>query len=207
MKKRTLVLRILALALVLLGASNAHAGLISWGYDWSASPSFVTAGTGKITLSNESFHTAVGNSDIVATNLKVISTADPLSPDVFTAVDGNYSLTLKITDIDSSQFGFLTFTGQLQGKFSSLNANVTNTLFPLTTQSITLGTNLYTVSMTYYTPPGPPEQGNLGSIGAYVQVQEQVPEPSTLALAGVGLAVGVLAGWRRRRSSPGLQVT
>jgi hypothetical protein len=201
MKKRTLLLRILALALVLLGASNAHASLISWGYDWSATPSFVTAGAGKITLSNELFHLAVGNSDVVATNLQAFSTAAPTAPDTFTVLDGNYSLKLTIFDAASNTSGFLTFTGQLQGKFSEFNANVTNTWFAPTTKSLFLGTNVYTVTMNAYTPPGPPSQGNFGSIGAYVQVQENIPEPSTLILASLGLTGGALIAWRRRRSN------
>jgi hypothetical protein len=203
MKKRTHLWRALALLLLLSSASGARAELISWSYDWSASPvSGVTAGSGKITLSNEPSHVAVDNSQVVATNLKVFSEADPLKGqyDVFGVNDGKYTLTLNLKDIQSGHTGQLIFTGQLQGKFSSLNANVTNTYFAPQSQTIDLGNTHFTVTMNAYTPPGPPSQGNLGSMGAYVEVRHirETPEPTTLALAGFGAAALGLAAWRRR---------
>ncbi len=205
MTKRTLFSHTLALAVVLLGATAAQASPIQWGYDWNASPSSVVAGGGSISLSNESPHTAAGNSTLVATQLQVFSTASPGSPDTFGPSQGHYALQINLKDIASGSTGFLLFFGQLQGSFSQLNSNVTNTFFSPTTQSIGLGSNYYTVTMTTYTPPGPPDQGNLGSIGAFVQVQtlrdklSQVPEPSTMALAGMSLGLAGLAAWRRKR--------
>src|SRR5207244_2800355 len=102
MKQRTLILRALTLVIMTFGvASTAHADLLPWGYDWAAAPSGVTAGTGTITLSNETFHTAVGPSQIVATNLKEFSSAPPLTPDVFGPADGKYTLTLTLKDLTS----------------------------------------------------------------------------------------------------------
>lgn len=207
MKRRTLLMNTLALALVLLGSTDARANLISWGYDWTASPNQVSATGGsidnKITLSNETFHVAVGNSSVVASNLKAFSTANPLTPDTFLATDGNYTLKITLTDIDSGMTGFLLFTGQLQGTFSEFNAIVSNTFFFPTTQAIGLGTNFYTVSLNAYTPPGLPAQGNLGSIGAFVQVESlkdgRVPEPSSFLLAGLGVGFLGLGAWRRSR--------
>jgi hypothetical protein len=205
MNKGMLVWRLLALAVVLLGAGEVRADPVAWGYDWTATPPFVPDGAGRVTLSNETFHQMVGDSQVVATNLKVFSTADPTSPDVFGPAEGNYSLAIKLTDLDTGLFATLTFTGQLQGTFSASSANVTNTFTGMTTQTVTLGMHAYTVTMTSYTPPGPPEQGNLGSIGATVEVREadilRVPEPTSLGLAKLGLVLAglVVCRWRAVR--------
>src|SRR5262245_33493041 len=154
--KRVLASITLALALVLSAAGGVRADMVtSWGYDWAASPSDVTAGSGKINMSNEPFHTAVGDSVIVATNLKEFSKADPASPDMFGPMDGKYKLTLTLKDIDSGKSGSVAFTGQLQGVFSSLNSHVTNTFDAPTVQKLLLGSTQFTVTMKYYTPPGP----------------------------------------------------
>src|SRR2546430_449452 len=118
MTKRTLYSRTLALAVVLLGTTAARADLVPWGYNWSASPSFVTAGGGKVTLSNETSHSAGGDSTVVPTALQVVSGAAASTPDTFALSGGNYSLSLQLTDTATSQTGTLTFMGQLQGTFS-----------------------------------------------------------------------------------------
>jgi hypothetical protein len=203
MKQRTSLMRALTLLVLTMGAGSARADLVPWAYDWSASPANVTAGSGHVALSNESTHTAVGTSQTVTTNLKEFSEADPLHPDKFGPNDGKYTLTLNLKDLTSGQTAMLVFKGQLQGHFSSLNSGVTNTFDPATqSQTVVLGSTQYTVTMNAYTPPGPPSQGNLGSIGALVEVKElrHVPEPTSLALFAFGGAVG-LAAWRRRRKA------
>src|SRR4051794_32747395 len=61
--------------------------VIPWAYEWRATPSAVAAGGGggggSITLTQEPFHTAAGDSKIVAANLRASSTAPPGSPDEF----------------------------------------------------------------------------------------------------------------------------
>jgi hypothetical protein len=197
---------LLAAAIALLGSTaTASAAPIKWGYDWSASPGFVTAGASKVTLSNETYHNAAGNSQVVATQLQVFSTASPLTPDTFGA-GGGYSLTINLKDIDSGATGSLTFTGQLQGSISQLSANVTNTFTGATTQTTLLGFTSFAVTMASYTPPGPPDQLNYGSIGAFIEVtslkpSETTPEPSTIALMGIGAGIAGLSAWRRRRKA------
>jgi len=203
---RSLLASAWAMALTVLASSPVKADPIAWGFDWSATPGAVTAGTGKVNLSNEPPHLAFDNSTVVATNLKTFSTASPLTPDKFGSMDGYYLLTLHLTDVASSKSGFLYFFGKLGGSFSMSNANVTNTTLSNPNQQLTLGGTTFLVSLNSYTPPGPPNQGNLGSIGAFIQVvggnghiADKAPEPSTMLLAGLGAGLGGLAAWRRRR--------
>ena len=88
MKLSPLTLFGLALASLFALPPSVRADLIPWTYNWSRSPTDILAdapGTGYISLTDESLRTAVGNSDIVATNLHTFSTATDANPDVFTA--------------------------------------------------------------------------------------------------------------------------
>ncbi len=204
--KRITATCVLALALLVASSPSARADLIPWGFDWNATAS-VSAGSSSISFSNEPAHVAVGDSFTVATNLKVISTTDPNHADMFSGSGGKYSLTIDLVDTTSKAKGSLTFTGQLQGAISEYNANVSNTFFSPATQSITLGDTVFTVTLDSYTPPGPPSQGNLGSIGAFVQVSPSLhitstPEPGTITLAGMGVALAGLGAWWRRKKLP-----
>jgi hypothetical protein len=192
-----------ALALVLLSASPSRADFIHWTYSWSNSPSEIIgdAGSGKIALSNENPTNAVNNTDVVATNLHTFSTAPRSNPDVFTAKP--YALTLNLTDQDSGATGTLTFTGQFDGTLTAGSSNLKNTFTGATEQSVVLGTHLYTALIGQYSPPGPPDSSNAGSISAHAtievqQVIEGAPEPSTLMLLGLGLPLASLGLWHRR---------
>src|SRR5437588_594905 len=63
-----------ALALLLAAGPGARADWIAWSYNWSRSPAEVLADNpatgGKITLTDESQHTVIGDSDVVAANLQ-----------------------------------------------------------------------------------------------------------------------------------------
>jgi hypothetical protein len=189
-------------ACTLLAGGSARADLIHWSYNWSASPADLHAdapGTGYITLTDETPQSVVGDSDIVATNLEVHSTATVANPDVFTARP--YTLTLALTDQASSQTGTLTFTGQLTGTATAGSSLIGNAFTGMTTQKLTLGNNLYTVAINSYTPPGPPGTVNTGSIGAHAivtveQVIHTLPEPSSLVLVCLGGVVLLLQGRR-----------
>jgi hypothetical protein len=174
-------------------------------------------GTGGISFTNEPQKDVTGNSDVVATNLKVFSSADPTSPDHL-STNGAYSFALVLKDKASGQVAQLTFTGKLSGTFSAGNANVTNQFsggtvmvngVPMTGQSVTLGQWTYTVTFpsNNFSPPGPPLASNAGSISAHVSITPagvhvgSLPEPSTLVLSGLGLALTGIAGWRKRRQA------
>jgi hypothetical protein len=193
-----------AVVLLLALGGNARADLIFWTYNWSRSPAQVMAdapGTSYISLTDESAHQAVGDSDIVATNIRAFSTAPPTNPDTFTAKP--YTLTLFLMDQASGISGTMTFNGQFDGTMSALNSNITNTFTNAVAQTLVLGTNRYTATIGNYAPPGPTGSSNSGSISAHATVTvdsllTDVPEPSTLALAGLALPLLCVAAWRRR---------
>jgi hypothetical protein len=192
----------------LLLAGGARAEFISWSYNWTPTVSAVPAdspGTGKILLTNEATGSAINSSDIVATDIRTVSTAPYNKPDTFTSAP--YGLALTITDKASNASGTVTFTGVFNGTLTALSSNITNTFTGPQVQVLQLGSNSYTITMGNYTPPPPPGAVNAGAISAYAQVAVQsgtqgpppLPEPSTLVLAGLGLSLAGGAAWRRKR--------
>jgi hypothetical protein len=213
MKRLSLTLFGSALVLTLMAGSQVRADFIPWTYDWHRNPIAVAAdagGTGGISLTNEPTNHAVGSSDIVATNLRSFSDASPSHPDTFT--NKIYSLILTLTDPASKQSGKLIFTGELNGTVTANSADITNTWLSQTTQTLTLGHNTFTVSMNPFSPPGPPSATNAGGVSTHVTVSPDggggggggpphAPEPSTLALSGLGLSFLGLASWRKWRKA------
>ncbi len=212
--KRFLTAHVTAAALVLFAATSARAGLVpasqvQWSYNFTPGASAVISDSNPsalVSFTNEPTKSAVGDSDVVVTNLRVSSTANPNTPDVLKS-NGSYSITLVLgTSANGSPLsGSLTFTGKLTGSFSSGSANVANKFGPHATQTLTLGNYLFTVSLVAYTPPGPPNQVNAGSISAHVSISDihsaggGSPEPSSMILAGMGLTFLGGAAWRKRR--------
>jgi hypothetical protein len=200
-------IRAAALGLLLVGAPAARADWIAWTYSWSNSPQTILAdnpaGGGSIILTNEPTLSAVGNTDIVATNIHTYSTASQSAPDTFT--NKPYTLTLTLTDSASGQSGSATFTGAFNGTLTANSSNITNTFTSPTTVVMDLGTNEYSVTLTAYTPPGPTGSINAGAIGAHatvtvepIHIVEQTPEPSTILLAILAAPVAL---WRLRHSA------
>ena len=191
------------LAVLLLTGTAARADLVHWSYSWSRSPNDVLSdnGASKIALTDEGVQHVIGNSDIVATNLHTYSTTSDSTPDKFT--NKAFTLTLHLTDQASSTSGSVDLTGVFNGTLSAHGANITMKSTGVTTQSLILGNYKYTVSLNSFTPPGPPSASNAGSIGAHVSVTiellgQGLPEPSSLILAGLGVALLGLARNRRR---------
>jgi hypothetical protein len=203
-----------AIALLLGTGLTAHAGLVNWSYDWSRTPAVVLAGTGGVTLTNEPGASAAGSSDIVATNLKVFSSADAATPDHLSPTP--YTLTMVLTDSASHASTTLNFAGMLSGTFSLGSAHIANSFVGPTSATVVLGGNTYSVSMGSYSPPGPPSGSNSGSISAHVDVVagtngggghvSGTPEPSTMVLGGLGLGFMGLVSWRKRRRAKNLAV-
>lgn len=210
--KRSLYAPVMALTLVLCGGWSARAAdmtpeNIQWTYNFSPSVAALSA-DGKpsagVTFTNEPTKFAVGSSDVVATNVRTFTTATAAAPDLITGANGSYKLNLTLSSGGAT--ANLSFSGKLTGKFSSENSFLRNTFGADKSQTVTLGNFDFTVEMFAYTPPGPPDQLNAGSISAYVTVKPagdpnpvETPEPSAMLLSGLGLSfLGGLA-WRKRQ--------
>jgi hypothetical protein len=201
--------------LCLLGTGGgARADSVPWSYAWTPTTFGLTATTGDGLLTFTSVSgTADGTSDVVAANLEVLSNADPDSPATF--VDAEYSLTLQLTDTLSGESGFVSFAGRINGTLSNGTVDLDNTFDGELTQSLSLGGRTYTVDIGPYTAPGLPDSA-LGGIGAHVGVlgsggdpgtppppPNLAPEPSSLALALLGLSSASLVWRRGRRGAAG----
>ena len=198
-----------ALALLLLGGTRASAELINWSYTWTASPDLLHANPGSGTVRFLTFGGSPASNPGDTSSLPVYvyysSTAPAGSPDQFNKQA--YTLTLGVTDADSSLEHDFTLTGYFQGTLTSAKSGLGNTYTGPTTQSFTLGTHVYSVAFQPYAaplypaPPGAP--GPIpGVILASVTVTDspaKVPEPSGLVLGGLTLPLLGLRWWRSRR--------
>ena len=185
-----------ALLAAFLPAAPVRADFIPWKYSWSRSPSIIysdSSNNSYIYLSEESPLVNAGNNTwVVATNLSVVSDADPEDPATFT--NKPYTLTLFLLDVQSNASGTLDFSGVLNGTISQFTADVTTQFTSLTNQQLTLGTHLYDITIGPYAPPGPPEANQPGAISGHVMVRvtdiQKTPEPSSLILAALGVPLG-----------------
>jgi hypothetical protein len=108
---------------------------------------------------------------------------------------------MTILDEASAHYGTLAFSGVFNGTLSSKGATLTNTFEWLQVQSMQLGNHLYTVQIGPFAPPGPPTADIAGSISAFVSVSD-VPEPYTLILSGLCLALCGAGWWWKRPRAP-----
>jgi hypothetical protein len=215
MRRSTALLFTVSLTSLLSAGLEVRAGFVNWSYNWSRVPADVISadafGTSRLSLSDESLGRATNSSDIVATNIRTFSNTPRATPNQF--LDAAYSLTLRLTDDASGESGTLTFNGVFSGRLSQSSADISNQFTSATTGVLVLGGSEYTVSIGDYSPPGPPGINNAGSIGASVEVRSlepapnpdpdpvpvpnDVPEPSTVVLSGLGLSfLGVLSWWK-----------
>jgi hypothetical protein len=203
-----------ALLLLALSTARSEAGLIPWSYEWNTRPIVVNADSpnpggnptggihlipGAITITGHPPGVAWGSGSIVAVNLTTFSfSPDPGgAPGRFTNTP--YQLNVKLTDVDSHVSGSLHFAGVFNGTMTDSTLNLQTRFTSPTKRLILLGHNVYTVTLTSYSPPGPPSVGSEGSISAFVDVHPaHAPEPSSLLLAGTGLTATILT-WLRRR--------
>jgi hypothetical protein len=204
-----------ALTLVMMTGTSVRADFIPWTYSWTRSPVAVPAdpgGTGGISMTNEPVNHAVNSSDIVATELRTFSVASLTKPDTFT--NAAFSLTMTLTDDNSHQTTTLTFNGMFNGTLTGSSSNISLSWTGPSKQTVVLGNDTFTVNMSGFTPPGPPNASNGGGISAHVDASagsgggggggggggSPAPEPSTLALSGLGLSFLGFASWRKRKA-------
>ena len=214
--KRTLAFFAAPLAALLLAGASAGAADIPWSFNWEPSTAKLATNTAGsyMKLTDEPAGTAAGNTTSVLTNLRVFSTAPPVtlgSPNFNSSSPVTFALALR--DTTSGMVHNFLYTVLFRGYINSHAAAVTAAFQgPTSFNNVQIGQNLYTINSPSYTPPGPPGAANAGSIAVQVSVTpasggkpppviQGAPEPSTMALSCVGLAFLGLAGWRRRRQA------
>jgi len=203
----------IALLTVALDARHGAAGFVPWSYQWSAQPIVldadplgpdhkrsggITLTPGAITLSGTNPSVALGDANIVAVHLTAFAFSPRPDGKPYSFTNSPYHLGITLTDVASDQSGTLYFAGVFNGDFTDRTMDLHMHFTSATQQSLVLGDNRYTVRLTTYTPPEPPAEGGQGDINAFVSVQPtSAPEPSTLFLASVVLAVAAFSGLRR----------
>jgi hypothetical protein len=131
---------------------------------------------------------------ILGATVQFTSSATSGSPDVFTNVPATFTANLADSGLGLS--GTLTFSGRLNGNLWS-GGNSLNLSFNSPTQSLTLGGHQYAVSLVPVLTEFLPGFGAVLSVVTASEVQ-QVPEPSALLLAVLGLPLAGMAVWRVR---------
>lgn len=205
-------------ALLLVGAAQAAPPV--WNYNWTPSTTTVVSDDSptsslKLTdqLSNNMAQTY--STDIIATNISVVSDAPAGFPDEFiTSPDVTFSLKIFDGAVANNVSDTFNFTGSFNstGEASTVAIGDANVKFtskiggPITK---IIGDHEYTVYWTSYTPP--PPQGTkdsfgnpvYGAISYHVNVRDlniqKAPEPSSMILAGLGASFMGLGAWRKRR--------
>ncbi len=213
----------LAVVIVCLLSVPARADFVTWSYTTTPAQAQFTADGSSVptptpwvpyvpkpTLNfiGEKSTIAVGDSNIVLADLTTTNTL----PNVVTWTNRLWSVDLTLTDTASGNSYDFIFGGRINGSLSNSNSTFTNTFVGATTLTEQIGSNDYTVTLTTFSPPGPPSASNRGAISAFVSVSPAsggtgtissigTPEPSTMILAGLGLVGVVATRFRRRRQT------
>jgi hypothetical protein len=216
-----LVAALLALA---VDASSARAEPSFWSYAASApdagpgngtSPNGpISLGMGFSGLNGDPSHPFQGSQTVPLVLVTTLNNSESGGPSFHSV---QVPISVRIFALEPRAWGSLTFTAMLDGTadYSSKTSTVTLTFAGPSTQSLEFGGNRYSVSIGPFHPlrwipfpdPGPggvPNGRFVGSVDATVRVSPasvgDSPEPSGLALAGVGVVcvAGVLVRRRLR---------
>jgi hypothetical protein len=179
-----------------------------------------TPGTGSatvnltgVTTSGDNLDSSVslGGSDIVIGNISVAGLDHTFSPQQIVNIP--YVLKVTISDYGSAftpvgipGTNFFTVTGRVTGTIGAGNrVNISTNTYGANPGAIFIGTDQFALDLTRpqnYVPPGP---SLAGTFSAHIsgQLNGNIPEPSTLTLAGFGLlsiSIPAFRRWRRRTS-------
>jgi hypothetical protein len=214
-------------ALLLYTGSQAQAE-INWQANWKPGSLALIVGPSSVidvtNLHNASYETPSGTQvRTPVSNLWIITTATPQHPNGF--VNEHYSFGLVIKDTRSGLSHDFKFTGTLSGVISTAGSYIKNVFGPKATQTFTFADgDKYTVKLNGFTmpntihgipsmgsfsaqitamaPPPPPHVNTIMAGAAHffgaADVPQGTPEPSTLALGGLGSVFTGLLAWRRR---------
>jgi len=215
MNARNTLVAVATWTIVLVTTHQVRADPIRWGYYYSnidggsyyfgnSTPGFVWAQqpvAGFTSLGPGGIFPigpipVTGSSKIVVTNLWPFDVDK--SPNAGLIPFGvSYSLDVFITDTASGRGHLFLFGGELGGDISPTGYHIANTFFGVPgspVQSSMIGGNLYTVSIgPFVAPTGPVNGEPVGPPGTISAFVEEAPEPSCLALAGMGLGCFAVA--------------
>jgi PEP-CTERM motif len=204
-----------------LGESTAHAELIDFSYQWTALPASVTSGTGNgssVSITPQpkgtgEYDTVLGQKAFIPSLELTSNTSAPDgSPAVFPdpskpAGSAKFQLVLSLTDAASHKTNTLTFAGSVSGSLSVNTSTVKTTFDSPLTQTLLLGSHLYSVTLDPFSNVGIPGTTAPGFIGASVSAASvtgggpgpvtNTPEPSSLVLGGIALAGLAARRWSR----------
>lgn len=190
-------------------AAEVRAG--PWSYEWISHNDKIIFGSGnnELDLTAGPAGTTSGNQSLLALQFDVVA---PFvgATDSFTAQ--NYSLTLKLQDLDSGDSTDLLFAANLSGSATLDGTSFTNEFVEPTEYTVPLGDADYKVTIGPFVKPGP-VGGASGTLHASIEVlggsdtenpppppppTHETPEPGTLLLAGLAAACSGAVGVRRR---------
>jgi hypothetical protein len=195
--RRTLLTLSLAVVTVFSPALRVRADLIRWSETSAINPRilFDQNSTGGIATTFQPWktYTGTGTQSILGSVLMAFTSATPTHPDKL--VNKPYKLTCTFQDRASGAKGTLLFSGLLNGTFCMDWYHITNTFVGPRTQRLHLGHYYYDVTI------GPFSGFNAEG---FATLKESVyvhhnPEPTSMVMAGLGLGLVGLVGWRRSR--------
>jgi hypothetical protein len=205
MKRLFLVVGTAAMILPWLAGARAQADAIHWAASGSplGSASIYPQNSvggidGGINLLPGSTTSGTNSGSVVALEVGYWVNPDALRAPTFGGPSANYSLNLTLRDGASGASGSLTFRGNLSGVIAP-DPFFTNTFLGPTTQTLTLGGNLYNVTIGPFVNPSSSQDGSISASIAVQPAINSAPEPSSLVLACLGLPSLGLARWFRRR--------